>query len=105
MARTKLDQWKELITEWQESGQTREVFCQERDLKISTFAYWRTRINKLGNQKIEMPRGERFIHYNLPSPVSNGITIEWPDGMKLRLPVGIKLQELAGFLVAIEGHR
>jgi hypothetical protein len=43
MARTKLDQWKELITEW-----------QERDLKISTFAYWRTRINKLGDQKIDL---------------------------------------------------
>ena len=108
MAEKKLDRWKSLITDWQESGETREVFCRERDLKISTFSYWRTKINKhnkLGNTGTGAPLKDSFIRYSLPSSVSNGFTIEWPDGMKLRLPSGISLQEIAELLGALKGHR
>ena len=47
MARYKLNQWKDLITEWQESGKTRKAFCREHDLTVATFSYWRTKLNKL----------------------------------------------------------
>ena len=105
MAEKKLDRWKSLITDWQTSGQTREVFCRERDLKISTFSYWRTKINKLGSAGTRAPMKDSFIRYSLPSSVSNGFTIEWPDGMKLRLPSGIRLQEIAELLGALKVHR
>ena len=47
MAKYKLDQWKELISEWQASGKTRQIFCTEKDVTVATFSYWRTKINKL----------------------------------------------------------
>jgi len=105
MARNKLDRWKEHITEWQESGQTREVFCREKDLRISTFSYWRTKINKLESRESEPTVKQDFIRYSLPTSTSSQITIGWPDGMKLQLPVGISLRELAEFIIAIKGPR
>ena len=105
MARNKLDQWKERITEWQDSGITREVFCRERDLKISTFSYWRTKINKLERCESEPTVKGNFIRYSLPTTTTSQITIGWPDGMKLQLPVGISLRELAEFILAIKGPR
>lgn len=30
-----------LIEKWEESGQTREVFCAKNNLTIGLFAYWR----------------------------------------------------------------
>jgi hypothetical protein len=105
MARNKLDQWKGRMTEWQDSGQTREVYCRERDLRISTFSYWRTKINKLESSESETTAKKDFIRYRLPTSTSSQITIGWPDGMKLQLPIGINLQELAEFILVIKDHR
>jgi len=105
MARNKIDQWKTRIAEWQESGQTREVFCRERDLRISTFSYWRTKINKLESSESEPAMKGAFVRYSLPTSPSSQITIVWPDGMKLQLPVGINLREIAAFILAIKGPR
>ncbi len=105
MARYKLNQWKDLITEWQESGKTRKAFCREHDLTVATFSYWRTKLNKLEGTEAGAPVRDTFIRYNLPSSVSSGITIEWPDGMKLRFPLGINLQEIAELLRALKGNQ
>ncbi len=105
MARYKLNQWKDLIAEWQESGKTRKAFCLERDLSVATFSYWRTKLNKLGNIETKASVRDTFIRYNLPSTSSRGITIEWPDGMKLRFPLGINLQEIAELLRALKGNQ
>jgi hypothetical protein len=105
MARYKIDQWKSFIAEWQKSGKTREAFCRERNLTVPTFSYWRTKLNKLGNTETDAPVKDSFVRYNLPSSVSNEITIEWPDGMKLRLPSEINLQEIGELLRSLKGDQ
>ena len=99
MATSKLDNWKELIAEWQESGKTRKEFCQEKNLTIANFGYWRTRINKI--ERIQVPDKEGFVQCNLSSFSTKGFTIEWPDGMKISLPANIKFQELASLVRAL----
>ena len=37
-------QWREIFSEFAQSGQTRERFCAERNLKLSTFSRWRKRL-------------------------------------------------------------
>ncbi len=36
----KAEEMYALIEEWQSSGQTQNVFCQEQEIKPGTFAYW-----------------------------------------------------------------
>lgn len=101
MAKYKLDRWKTLIAEWQRSGKTREKFCKEKDVTVATFSYWRTKINKLEKVNPESPARDGFIRYTLPPTGKLGYSIEWPDGMKLRIPTGIGVQEIAGLLVSL----
>ena len=102
MTKYKLDQWKEHITEWQKSGKNREVFCREKNVTVATFAYWRTKINKIEGKQV--PEREGFVRCNLPSSPSIGFTIEWPEGMKLSLPANIKFQELAELVRAFRTY-
>ncbi len=99
MATSKLDKWKELITEWQESGKTRKEFCLEKDLTIANFGYWRTRINKL--ESIQVAEKEGFVQCNLSSFSTKGFTIEWPDGMRISFPANIKFQEFTALVRAL----
>jgi hypothetical protein len=105
MARYKIDQWKDIITEWEMSGKTRKAFCRERDLTVATFSYWRTKLNRLGSTETGVPVRDSFVRYSLPTSVSNGITIEWPDGLKLRLPSGFNLNEIVELVRALKGDR
>jgi len=58
MATSKLDKWKELITEWKELGKTRKEFCLEKNLTVANFGYWRMRINKI--ESIQVPEKRRI---------------------------------------------
>ena len=94
MATNKLDNWKVLIDEWEESGKTRKEFCREKNVTIA-FGYWRTKIDKIENPK---PQGNNtFIRCKLSSSPSRGFFLEWPEGMKLRLPANMNTNEIDGY--------
>ena len=38
------DQWREIFDRFERSGQTREQFCAEQGLGLSTFSRWRMRL-------------------------------------------------------------
>ena len=40
------DQWRELLNEFADSSLTREQFCQDRNLALSTFDYWRRKLKR-----------------------------------------------------------
>jgi transposase-like protein len=78
-----------LIEQWQESGKTQQVFCQEHDLTFSTFYYW-------------LKRYRRGIDENsfLPVEISSGshIEIRYPGGVILQLPAATRLSTLKQLL-------
>lgn len=78
-----------LVEQWQESGKTQQVFCQEHDLTFSTFYYW-------------LKRYRRHVDDSsfLPVEISSGSNIEirYPDGIILQLPAATKLSVLKQLL-------
>lgn len=38
------DAWRELVVRFEQSGQTREQFCSDQGLALSTFSRWRQRL-------------------------------------------------------------
>lgn len=40
------DQWRELLERFERSGQSREQFCRERGLTLSSFDRWRRQLGK-----------------------------------------------------------
>lgn len=78
-----------LIEQWQESGKTQQLFCQEHDITFSTFYYWLKRYR----------RGIEESNF-LPVEISSGSNIEirYPDGIILQLPAAVKLSTLKQLL-------
>ena len=42
--------WKKLFEEYERSGMKRKEFCAEREIRLTTFDYWRCRLRKTGGQ-------------------------------------------------------
>ena len=40
------DQWQSLFDRFEQSGQTRDQFCQEQGLSLSSFSRWRTKLRQ-----------------------------------------------------------
>ncbi|MCA9017623.1 MAG: hypothetical protein KDI27_05800 [Gammaproteobacteria bacterium] len=41
------EQWRVIFDRYRASGQTREQFCHEQDISLSTFSHWRTKLRRL----------------------------------------------------------
>ncbi len=78
-----------LIEQWQESGQTQQTFCKERNLNYTTFYYW------LRNYRRRVDESNF-----LPVEVSSGshIEIRYPGGVVLQLPAETRLSTLKQLL-------
>ena len=78
-----------LIEQWQESGKTQQVFCQEHDLTFTTFYYLLKRYR----------RGLDESNF-LPVEISSGshIEIRYPGGVVLQLPGETRLSALKQLL-------
>jgi hypothetical protein len=93
----RIEEWRGIIAECKSSGSSQKDFCKEKDLSFSTFQYWRTRINKL-DSSMSGTNGyfDGFIRHALPH-VGGGTTyiLEWPDGMRLRIPLHASVEEIS----------
>lgn len=78
-----------LIEQWQNSGKTQQIFCQEHDLTYTTFYYW-------------LRRYRRQLEENsfIPIEISSGshIEIRYPGGVILQLPAATRLATLKQLL-------
>lgn len=83
------EEWRDLIARFEHSGQTRDQFCAEHNLGISTFSRWRQRLR----QAIPTPlpdNGEALFLELEPPPSANlsqawDVQLELGAGMILRL--------------------
>lgn len=76
-----------LCHEYETSGKKREVFCREKDISLSRFAYWRSRY--LAKEKQDE---EGFVP--ITPQVESGIDIYFPNGVRISLPPGSPVSDL-----------
>lgn len=73
-------EWRELITEFEGSGQSAAAFAARRDIHPDTLRWWRQRLRK--ESAVLAPR---FVEVALPES-AGPIEVELPNGIRFRLP-------------------
>lgn len=81
---SKSDFWQQHISAWKDSGLSQAAYCQQHDLKLSTFTYWRNKQNK-GRRKL-MP-------VSIPAPDAS-VELALPGGIHMQLPASALEQTL-----------
>lgn len=82
------EQWRSLVSRFQESGQTREAFCAETGISVSTLRRWCSRFRE--QSRPALPHAPVFVE--LPAEESKTGASVQPWEMELQLGAGVVLR-------------
>jgi len=74
---------EQLVEQWQNSKLTAKVFCEQHDIRLSTFHNWHARINK---QQRSLKVGPKLIPVEIAEPYATSA-----NNFKVSLPNGISI--------------
>ena len=101
----KIDNWRMIISDWEQSGQTQQEFCRKREIIYTQFTYWRKRIKK---QEDALESNDKkkpaFVRHSLNTPINSTYIIEWSDGMRLNIPVHFGSDDLVDLIQKLRTH-
>lgn len=63
------EQWQDIFHRFEQSGQTREVFCAEHALALSTFSRWRQRLRAVSASQPLSHEAVSFVELSAPDDV------------------------------------
>jgi hypothetical protein len=96
------------IALWRESGLSKYAFCRNEKIGRATFNYWLKKYDNTLNPPLSKKTGktigkskQSFVAVNIssPEPSYSELELEYPNGVKLRLPFDLsqdKLRSLIG---------
>jgi hypothetical protein len=83
-----------LCRQWEESGETRESFCNRHQINIGKFSYWRSQY-----MSEEKPQEDDFLA--ISPAVNSGMEIRYPNGVVIKIPGKTPLVELKALICLI----
>jgi len=91
--RRNTEQWQDIIHRFEQSGQTRDAFCAEQSLALSTFSRWRHRLRALSALP---PRSNEAISFvELPAAGDAMVapsSIDWDVELQLGVDIVLRLR-------------
>jgi hypothetical protein len=93
--------WFALVEEFEQSGLSRAQFCQQRKLKVRTFAWYRSRWRSRRAQTMLVQQPPAFVELALPKPLTPLILRLERRALTLEVPVGADLGWLRTVLDAL----
>ena len=105
--------WRQIFRDWKASGKTRKLFCQQQNLRLSTFDYWRAEIARRDassnrpSSASPSPQPKPLA----PSPilvpvrvvVNSPLEVQLANGTRISVPPGFDPKHLQAVLQVLEG--
>lgn len=99
--RIKQEYWQQQISDWKTSGLSQKQYCLNRSLALSTFCYWKSRIN---NPKSTAPTFFPLtIPTSPPDPPDAGLALlVGPKRFKIEIKEGFSQIALKKIIATLE---
>ena len=85
------EEWRDIVARFEQSGQTRDQFCAEHNLGISTFSRWRQRLRQARPAPSHDNGEALFIELERPAPANLSQT--WDVELELGAGVVVRLRQ------------
>lgn len=99
--------WSARIDEWKRSGLSQRRYCEERQVSLSTFQWWRTRLRA---PEHETPEHSALVELSVPGRGTGGSDEHAPairiavGTYSVSVPIGFSAPELARVLNVLDGR-
>ncbi len=90
-----------MVAEYEASGLTREAFCLQRDVALSTLCRYVTRFRR---QKANATQSPHFVQVEVTAPagVSSALTVLLPGGRRIEVSRGFDAGTLRQLVTVLE---
>jgi hypothetical protein len=76
------EQMFKLIEQWQQSGLTQNIFCEQQSIRYHVFHYWYKRYRQVHSDAEN--NNSNFVKLQIAKPVTSGLVeINFPGGMRI----------------------
>ena len=94
--------WRDIIKDYQESGQSIRSYCLRRGISEGAFHYWRKKLPHQSEQKLNQFITPTFVPVRLLNPTSFRIKVHCPSGHLVSI-AGVDDQTLAAVFASLGG--
>lgn len=94
--------WEKHLEKWQASGLTQQKYCQQENINLTTFTWWRSKRLKDKAQP-SLTFIPALIKEKAPVPSHTDIQIVLPNQVKVILPLNLSADILVSLLKALGG--
>lgn len=85
------DQWRDLFVRFRQGRKTREQFCSEQGLSLSSFDRWRAKLRKVAPTPSVISEKPAFVEFK-PDPTRQPATPAWDIELQLGADVFLRLR-------------
>jgi hypothetical protein len=86
--------WQDIIRHWERSGISQKEFCKDERIAISTFRYWKKRLEESGEES-------RFVRVVTEEKPRREISITFDAGIRMIIPDTIPNEALSRMILAV----
>ena len=78
---SKLEQfWTAHIDSWQDTDLTQRAYCQEHELQIHRFVYWKRKLSDANDQPLEV---QGFVQVSPMITTSSSLSVQLPNHVRI----------------------
>jgi len=102
----KHERWRQIFREWQASGRSVRVFCDQQKISESKFWWWRRRLAVEGETAL-VKSDPAFLPVTIIEPMASAsaaIDIRLTSGHRVRVRAGCDRRLLADVVAMLEGR-
>jgi len=85
-------QWRDLFSRFEQSGQTRDQFCLEQGVSLSSFSRWRTKLKNEGSTPRNLLQKDPVFVELQSEPIQQAATESWDVELQLGADVVLRLR-------------
>ncbi len=78
--------WFAHVQNWQRSGLTQKVFCEQQQLGLASFQYWRGIVAR--PRPLTSASSPAFLPVHIAAPSASSLTLLLGDELRLEIPAG-----------------
>ena len=96
--------WKQHIENWKSSGLSQIQYCRDHNLKVPTFQYWKSKLDRLTLPTPLIPITVKSAVTSSTSTFPSGVSLSFKDRFEIHLEVGFNLDTLHSILDLLESR-
>lgn len=93
-----LAQWREIINDWEQSGESQKVYCERAGVSLNTFIYARNKLRKKSHTKTAFAPLVIRNTEETYSVSQSSIILENNRGHKLHFQISLPIEQLIKLL-------